>query len=216
MELPHWLQLPLGDCISILQPCLLSACSSLTRKQPSLSSPIPYSAILSFSSYNYVIGAYLATKLSSTRPGTPHPIAAPGIEQGLNKCLLNEQMQEFSRTCNLSLSWQTRGGQHPPMGQPTSCVPWASACLSLCLEHLSLSTPGCQSRSPTAGPNPSGSLLGTAVPTPSSVSAQAMAGRSPLHGSHSRFSTRVTCTEHSLHLTHFSNCPCKRELPQVS
>lgn len=72
-------------------------------------------------------------------------------------------------------------------------------CLSLCLKHLSLSTPVCQFQSPTAGPNRA------VVSTPSSIPAQAMA----VHGPHSNFSIRVTCTELLLYLTHFSNYPCK-------
>lgn len=82
---------------------------------------------------------------------------------------------------------------------PNPPVNTGPVCLSLCLEHLSLSTPACQFQSPTAGSNPA---VGS---TPSSVPAQVMAG----HGPHSNFSIRVTCTEPLLYLIYFSNYPCK-------
>lgn len=54
---------------------------------------------------------------------------------------MNVGMQEVGWICNLWLLWQMCGGQHPPV--TTSC--WANPPpghpgLSVCLEHLTLST----------------------------------------------------------------------------
>lgn len=63
-----------------------------------------------------------------------------------------------------------------------------------------------ESPSPTAGSNPGKSLFETAMPTPNSFTAQAMVSCPPHYGPHSDFSVRrVTCTEHLLYRTHFSN-----------
>lgn len=127
---------------------------SHSSSPPELSSPTPHSAMLSFGSYDCVIGACLPTKLSSERPGAPRSAAAPSTEQELHKCPLSEPAQEFSWICSLSLFWQTHGGQHPPMGHPRPVHPrplpacplaWnACPCPPLCVGlevHLQGQTP---------------------------------------------------------------------------
>lgn len=94
---------------------------------------------------------------------------------------------------------------NPPPGHPGSLFMPVSLPGTLVPVYPCMS----ESHSPTAGSNPGKSLYGTAVPSPSFLTAQVMAGSPPHHGPHSNFSIRrVTCIEHLLYVTHFSNYFC--------
>ena len=117
-------------------------------------------------------------------------------------------MQEVGWICNLWLLWQMCGGQHPPV----TTSRWANPPpghpgLSLCLEHLTLSTHVHQS--------PEAQLQDQTLVRAFSCACSQLPHRpgsgwqpsSP--GPLFQFSIRVVCTQHMLYLRRSSNCFCK-------
>lgn len=106
---------------------------------------------------------------------------------------MNERKSSAEFTRSGSSGRHTAASTHQQVNPPPGTL---GLCLPVPLPGTPV--PSCQSQSPTAGPNPSRSLLGTAVPTPSSVPARARLA-ALRHGPHSNLRVTVLSTCYTSH-----------------